>query len=84
MKKITLTLQSDVAAKLRKVQDERELSLERAINEALRAGLSAVDEQVAGARIPYVTKPWDAGKSRLANVDDIGAALAKAEGNSFR
>lgn len=79
----TLTLDEDVLAGLEQVQKLRRTSFEAAVNETLRAGLLALAENKESPK-PYVTEPWDAGRCRLANVDNITKALAIAEGEENR
>lgn len=80
----TLTLDEDVRAGLEKVQKARNSSFKAAVNETLRAGLLALTEEVAEKRARYVTEPWDAGESRLADLDDVAEVLAIAEGEDHR
>ena len=79
----TLTLDSDVAATLKRVQAERGLTLKEAVNEALRRGLQVMEEPEA-ARAPYRTPSDDLGKCLIGNVDDVAEALAFGEGEGFR
>ena len=79
----TLTLDEDVAALLRRVQEARKANLKEIVNEALRQGL----KQMAAPpppRPPYRTRSVSLGRCLLASVDDIGEALAAAEVESFR
>jgi len=54
----TLTLEPDVALKLKRKMAEQKLTLKDAVNQALRVGLAAKD---APARVPFKVIPWDGG-----------------------
>jgi hypothetical protein len=79
----TLTLDDDVAALLRRVQEARKVGLKDVVNEALRQGL----QQMASPpphRAPFRTRSVSLGRCLIGNVDDIAEALAVAEGEAFR
>jgi hypothetical protein len=78
----TLTLDDDVAALLRRVQEARKISLKEAVNEALRQGLQ---QMATPPRRPlYRTPSVSLGRCLLGGIDDIAEMLAAAEGESFR
>jgi hypothetical protein len=79
----TLTLDEDVAALLRRVQEARKASLKELVNDALRQGLQ---QMVAPPprRPAYRTRSVSLGRCRLGSLDDIAEALAVAEGDSYR
>lgn len=80
----TLTLDDDVAARIARLQATRKASLKEIVNEALRRGLERMDAP-AGRRRPYVTRPADLGRFLVpGGLDDVGEALALAEGDAFR
>ena len=54
----TLTLEPDVALKLKRRMAAKKLSLKEAVNQALRAGLAVED---APARAPFRVVPHDGG-----------------------
>ena len=54
----TLTLEPDVALKLKRKMAEQKLTLKDAVNQALRVGLAAKD---APARVPFKVVPWNGG-----------------------
>jgi hypothetical protein len=78
----TLTLDDDVAALLRRVQEARKVSLKEAVNEALRQGL--LQMAIPSCRPPYRTSSVSLGRCLLGSIDDIAEILAAAEGESFR
>lgn len=75
----TLTLEDDVAALLKRVQEESKESLKEVVNRALREGLQRLDQPVA-AREPYRTKVHDAGECYFPNLDNIHEVLDEVEG----
>lgn len=77
----TLSLDDDVSIMLRKLQEEQGISFKEAVNRALRLGLQQVWEP--RERDPYTVQTFAMGKSFL-NLDDIGEALAIAEGEDYR
>lgn len=79
----TLTLDDDVAARLRRLRDERRIPLKKLVNEALRRGLAAFDEPPSAPREP-ATAPVSLGGALLPDVDDVSATLAVAEGDEHR
>jgi hypothetical protein len=78
----TLTLDDDVAALLRRVQETRKVSLKEAVNEALRQGLLQMATPLR--REPYRTPAVSLGRCLIGSIDDVADALAAAEGEAFR
>ncbi len=76
----TLTLDDHVAALLRRVQKKRKLPLKALVNEALWAGLHAMDAQPA-RRTAYHITPWDLGDCRLSDIDNVAQVLSVIEGD---
>jgi hypothetical protein len=79
----TLTLDDDVAAALERLRRSRDASLKQLINEALRRGL----EDMRGRpkrREPVHTRAVALGRVRVSSIDDIGEALAVAEGEIYK
>jgi len=74
----TLTLDPDVAVQLERVRQRRGVPLKRVVNDALREGLSRLDEPAAPER--FRTRTASVGRLRLSNLDDVSAALEFAEG----
>lgn len=77
----TLTIDDDVAIRLKKQQEADATSLKEAVNTALRRGLEAM-EQRAVERAPYSLQPTGLGKARIP-IDSIADALASAEGDTY-
>jgi hypothetical protein len=82
MMRTTLTLDDDVAARLERLRTERRLTLKQLVNDALRAGLAALDEPPPRRR-RKPTSPVSLGGALLP-VDDVSHALAVAEGDKRR
>jgi hypothetical protein len=78
----TLTLDDDVAALLRRVQEARKVSLKEAVNQALRQGLQQM--ATPPRRPPYRTPSVSLGRCLIGSIDDIAEALAAAEGEAFK
>lgn len=78
----TLTLDKDVAARLAQSARRRRLPFKTVVNEALRAGLAAVDRPVAAP--PFRTTGFDLGPILVGNVDDIEGVLSRVEGEAHR
>lgn len=79
----TLTLDRDVASVIEQLRRNRKDGLKAIINEALRRGLRQMTEP-PDRREPFATTAVDLGPSRGGRLDDIGEALAVAEGEAFR
>jgi hypothetical protein len=68
----TLTLEPDVALKLKRKMAEQKLTLKDAVNQALRVGLAAKD----APRVPFKVIPFDLGflpgidQDKLGQLDD--------------
>jgi hypothetical protein len=82
----TITLEDDLAIRLERRRSEQGTSFKEAVNEALRAGLGALEAGAAaeppGALIR--TAPLPLGRRLLEDVDNVADALAIAEGEDFR
>ena len=78
-----MTLDDDVAALLRQVQQRREASLKEVVNAALREGLVRMSNPVE-ARAVFRTTTRDTGECALPNLDNIAEVLAFAEGEDHR
>ena len=79
----TLTLDADVAALLRRMQQAHGRSFKAVVNDALRQGLrqmAAPPEPPAHYRTPVV----DLGRCLAGSLDDVAEALAVAEGEQFQ
>jgi hypothetical protein len=79
----TLTLDPDVARRLRKLHRERDVPFTTLVNEALRRGLANLEEPTAEPG-PYRVEAWDLGRCHLPDLDDVVAVLAFGERDAFR
>ena len=79
----TLTLDDDVAAALERLRKSRDASLKQLVNEALRRGLEEMRSRPK-RREPLQTRSVALGRVRVSSIDDIGEALAIAEGETFK
>ena len=79
----TLTLDDDVAAALERLRKSRNASLKQLVNEALRRGLEEMRSRPK-RREPMQTRSVALGRVRVSSIDDIGEALAIAEGETFK
>jgi hypothetical protein len=77
----TLTLDDDVAAKLKAAAKNR--SFKVVVNDALRAGLAALEKR-APARRPYRTRGFDLGPSLVGSLDNVEDVLSRVEGERHR
>ncbi len=72
----TLTLEPDVARKLRKKMTEKKLTLKQAVNEALRAGLETT---VTGKRHKFVVEPHSCGFKAGVDLDKLNQLVDEME-----
>ena len=79
----TLTLDDDVAAALERLRKSRDASLKQLVNEALRRGLEEMRSRPK-RREPLQTRSVALGRVRVSSIDDIGEALAIADGETFK
>jgi len=79
----TMTLEKDVAARLDQVARRRKVPLKTIVNQALRAGLDAL-ENPAGNATPFRTTGLDLGPSLVGSLDDVAGVLARVEGETHR
>ena len=72
----TLTLDPDVAQKLKRRMKERRLTLKDAVNQALRAGLSIGPEPSAG---PFIVEPHSFGFKPGIDLDKLNQLADELE-----
>lgn len=78
----TLTIDDDVLDRARAIASRLRSPFRRVVNEALRAGLQAVEEP-SRAR-PYQTRPRKLGLKDGLNLDNIQELIAQVEGEEHR
>ncbi len=76
----TLTLEPDVALKLKRRMAARKLTLKAAVNQALRAGLAVED---APARVPFRVVPHSFGFKPGIDLDKLGQLADQLEAEEF-
>jgi hypothetical protein len=80
----TLTLEDDVAAALRKAVRKRRRPLKVVVNEALRAGLAALEQKQAAPQAAHRTEGFDLGPSLVGSLDNVADVLARVDGEGHR
>jgi hypothetical protein len=78
----TLTIDDDVLDRARLLAGRLRTPFRRVINEALRAGLQAVEEPARSR--PYQTRPHKMGLKAGRNLDNIQELIAQIEGEEHR
>jgi hypothetical protein len=77
----TLTLDPDVAARLKRLRQRRDARFKDIVNAALREGLRVMEEN---PRPKSWTKPMPLGGTRIGSLDNIADVLAIAERETFK
>ena len=79
----TLTLDPDVAARLERLRQRRDVPFKDVVNAALREGLRALEEKPRPKRTTW-TKPLSLGGFLIGPLDNVAEVLAVAEGDAFK
>ena len=79
----TLTLDDDVAARLKAVVRTRRRPLRAVVNDALRAGLAVIEKR-QGKRPRHRTTGFDLGPSLVGSLDNVEDVLSRVEGEHHR
>jgi hypothetical protein len=79
----TLTLDPDVAAQIKALVRTRRRPFRSVVNEALRAGLAAMEKRT-GRRSPHQTTGFDLGPSLVGSLDNVEDVLSRVEGEQHR
>jgi hypothetical protein len=77
----TLTLEPDVAEKLRQRMSREQISLKRAVNEALRAGLTKAESR---PKVKFKVEPFPCGLKPGIDPNKLGQLLDELEVEEFR
>ena len=72
----TLTLDADVAARLKEAARDRPFRV--VVNDALRAGLAALDKPASPR--PFRTRGFNLGPSLVGSLDNVEEVIARVEG----
>jgi hypothetical protein len=75
----TLTLDADVAARLKRLTRKKRQPFKSVVNQALRAGLDLV-EGASAVRRQFRTSGFGLGPSLIGSLDNVEEALARGEG----
>ena len=76
----TLTIDPDVAKRLEKLRRKGDRPFKAIVNDALRAGLDALDEAPPKKRKPYRTRVWDGGGLLIDDIANVQEVLTEIEG----
>ena len=79
----TLTLESDVAAQLKRAMRTRGDSLKATVNAALRIGLTALATPPATPQA-FTVRTFNLGPSLVGSLDNIEEVLSRVEGEDHR
>jgi hypothetical protein len=79
----TMTLEKDVAVRLAQTARRRRVPLKTVVNEALRAGLTVLDQR-REPPAPFRTSGFDLGASLVGSLDNVEDVLSRVEGESRR
>ena len=82
--RMTLSLDNDVAALLKRAQKVRKASLKTVVNDAMRQGLKDLLGPSAPPKKPFRTKGVSLGRCLVGSLDDVAEVLATAEDEAFR
>ena len=74
----TVTLDGDIAARLKGLRKRRDQTFKEVVNTALRAGLDRLEFPVKKSSKPYTIRPRSLG-TRLPNLDNVADVLAAIE-----
>ena len=78
----TLNIDDDVLERAKAVAAKRGAPFKTIVNEALRAGLDAVEKHAK--KRPYTTDPHPMGLKAGRSLDNVQELLAQVEGEDFR
>ncbi len=77
--RISLTLDEDVAARLKRLIRLRRQRPSIVVNDVLRVGLAELEKPPI--RVPFRTTGFDLGASLIGSLDDVEGVLARTEGD---
>ncbi len=79
-----MTLDDDLAVRLEQRRAQTGMTFKEALNDALRRGLAAADEQEQAGPAHVTTRPLPLGRRLIGDIGNVAEALAAAEGETFR
>jgi hypothetical protein len=80
----TVTLDDDLAVLLEKKRAVEGKSFKQVLNDALRRGLFARDDDHPGAGGQPRTQSFDLGRAKVANMDNVSELLSVVEGEAYK
>lgn len=80
--RITLPLDDDVAARLKRLVRLRRQPPGAVLNDVMRVGLTELEKPPG--RVPFRTAGFDLGTSLIASLDDVEGVLARIDGDRHR
>ena len=80
----TVTLDDDLAVRLEQHRAQHGESFKQALNEAVRVGLSQLEESSEVVREVTKTRPLALGRRLAGTINDVGEVLAIGEGEDYR
>ncbi|MEN8218800.1 MAG: hypothetical protein ABFS56_20985 [Pseudomonadota bacterium] len=83
MHSTTLTLDNDIAARLKRLSLMRNDSFKHTINKVLQAGLNVIESKPIRQDKPYQIKPVHLG-AKLPNLDNVAEIIAATEGELYK
>jgi hypothetical protein len=75
----TLTLDEDIAVRLKRMAKRRRTSFKATVNDALRLGLDVLAGPPRRGE-PYIISAWNLGGSIVGSLDNIEEVLSRIEG----
>lgn len=78
----TLTLDNDIATSLKRLCQERQVTMKTLVNQALREGIRQLETPAPKA--PFQTDSVSVGRCLIGNLDDIAEALELADDEPLR
>jgi hypothetical protein len=83
MHQTTLTLDNDIATRLKRLSHQRNQSFKQTANEVLQAGLNLIEPKPVRHQEPYRIKPVHLG-AKLPNLDNVAEIIAATEGELYK
>ena len=80
----TVTLDDDLAIRLERHRAQHGESFKQALNEVVRAGLAKLEDGADTVPEARRTRPLPLGRRLGGGIDNVGEALAIAEGEDYR
>jgi hypothetical protein len=79
----TLTLDNDIAARIKRLNNLRNESFKQTLNEIIAAGINLIESKSIPQNKPYRIKPVHLG-AKLPNLDNVAEIIAATEGELYK